>query len=76
MSNDIDVQFVEEKPFYKSKIVWLAVATMFLGAADQLNLLSTLLPPEYQGLFTMVMGALTLVARSYSGVTVIKEVTK
>ena len=43
MSNDIDVQFVEEKPFYKSKIVWLAVATMFLGAADQLNLLSNLL---------------------------------
>lgn len=71
-----DVAVVEKKPFYKSKIVWLAVATIFLGAVDQLNFITAQLPTEYQGAITMVLGALTLLARSYSGLTVVKEATE
>lgn len=70
-----DVAIIEKKPFYKSKIVWLAVATMFLGAVDQLNLIATQLPAEYQGAITMVLGALTLIARSFSGITLVKDTT-
>lgn len=72
MENEVK-QVVVNKPFYQSKIVWLAVATIFLGAIDQLNLLGTLLPTEYQGAFTMIMGLLTLVARSFSGITIAKS---
>lgn len=61
------VTTVETKPFYKSKIVWLAVATIFLGATDELTSLGNLLPAEYQGLFTIMLGAATLIARAYSG---------
>ena len=71
-----DVAVVEKKPFYKSKIVWLAIATIFLGAVDQLNFITAQLPTEYQGVITMVLGALTLLARSYSGLTVVKEATE
>lgn len=71
-----DVAVVEKKPFYKSKIVWLAIATIFLGAVDQLNFITAQLPAEYQGAITMVLGALTLLARSYSGLTVVKEATE
>lgn len=71
-----DVAVVEKKPFYKSKIVWLAIATIFLGAVDQLNFITAQLPTEYQGVITMVLGALTLLARSYSGLTVVKETTE
>ena len=71
-----DVAVVEKKPFYKSKIVWLAIATIFLGAVDQLNFITAQLPTEYQGIITMVLGALTLLARSYSGLTVVKETTE
>ncbi len=71
-----DVAVVEKKPFYKSKIVWLAIATIFLGAVDQLNFITAQLPAEYQGVITMVLGALTLLARSYSGLTVVKEATE
>lgn len=75
-TNTHGVAVIEKKPFYKSKIVWLAVATIFLGAVDQLNLLSTQLPVEYQGITTMVLGALTLLARSFSGITVVKDTTE
>lgn len=57
----------ETKPFYKSTIIWLSVATIFLGAVDQLNLIGTYLPIEYQGAFTMVLGVLTLIARAFTG---------
>ena len=70
-----DVAVIEKKPFYKSKIVWLAVATIFLGAVDQLNLIATQLPAEYQGAITMVLGVLTLLARSFSGITLVKDTT-
>lgn len=78
MSNEnttLDVAVIEKKPFYKSKIVWLAVATIFLGAVDQLNLIATQLPAEYQGAITMVLGTLTLLARSFSGITLVKDTT-
>ena len=60
-------------PFYKSAIVWVALATIFLGAVDQLNLIGLTLPAEYQGVFTMVLGALTLVARAVSGTISLKK---
>lgn len=60
----------QSKPFYKSKIVWLAVATMFLGASDQLTSLGQLLPQEYQSLFTVILGAGILIARSYSATSI------
>ncbi len=69
-----EVQTVtNDKPFYKSAIVWVALATIFLGAADQLNLVGSQLPAEYQGLYTMVMGALTLLARAVSGSVTLKK---
>ena len=71
----LDVAVIEKKPFYKSKIVWLAVATIFLGAVDQLNLIATQLPAEYHGAITMVLGALTLLARSFSCITLVKDTT-
>lgn len=58
------------KKFYQSKIVWLALATILIGANDQLAILGHQLPEEYQGLFTMALGALTLIARTYSGTVV------
>lgn len=61
----------EVKPFYKSKIVWLAFATMFLGAAEQFAVIGNLLPSEYQGAFTMVVGFLTLVARTVTGTAIV-----
>lgn len=68
-----DATVVDTKPFYKSKIVWLAIATIFLGAVDQLNLLAGQLPTEYQGVITMVLGALTLAARAFSGLSLVKS---
>lgn len=61
----------EVKPFYKSKIVWLAFATMFLGATEQFAVIGNLLPAEYQGAFTMVVGFLTLVARTVTGTAIV-----
>lgn len=61
---------VATKPFYKSTIVWLSIATIFLGAVDQLNLIGSQLPTEYQGAFTMVLGTLTLLARALTGANV------
>ena len=60
----------ETKPFYKSKIVWLSIATIFLGAVDQLGVLGSLLPADYQGVFTMVIGFLTLLARTVTGAAI------
>lgn len=60
-------------PFYKSAIVWVALATIFLGAVDQLNLIGSTLPAEYQGVFTMILGALTLAARAVSGTISLKK---
>ena len=65
-----DVTQVESKPFYKSKLVWLAIATIFLGAIDQLNILGGLLPEQYQGIYTMIIGALTLAARAVTGTSI------
>lgn len=61
----------EVKPFYKSKIVWLAFATIFLGAAEQFAVIGDLLPSEYQGVFTMVVGFLTLLARAVTGTAIV-----
>ena len=65
-----NVKAVETKAFYKSKIVWLAVATIFLGATEQFAVLGDLLPAEYQGIFTMVVGFLTLLARTFTGTAI------
>ena len=65
-----NVKAVETKAFYKSKIVWLAVATIFLGATEQFAVLGDLLPAEYQGIFTMVVGFLTLLARTVTGTAI------
>ena len=65
-----DVKAVETKAFYKSKIVWLAVATIFLGATEQFAVLGDLLPAEYQGIFTMIVGFLTLLARTVTGTAI------
>ena len=65
-----DVKAVETKAFYKSKIVWLSVATIFLGATEQFAVLGDLLPAEYQGIFTMVVGFLTLLARTVTGTAI------
>lgn len=58
------------KAFYKSKIFWLAVATIILSVGDQLKLLSDFLPVEYQGLYTAAIGTAILIARLFSGQTV------
>lgn len=63
----------ETKPFYKSKIVWLSIATIFLGAVDQLGVLGSLLPADYQGVFTMVIGFLTLLARTVTGAAIVSK---
>lgn len=60
----------EVKAFYQSKIVWIAIATIFLGALDQLNILGGLLPAEYQGVYTMIVGLLTLIARSVTSTSI------
>lgn len=66
--NDIVSEVVTNtKAFYKSKIVWLALATIFLGVSDQLNVLAAQIPTAYQGVITAILGILTLLARSYSG---------
>lgn len=71
MSNqEVEVTTNNQKPFYQSKIIWLAIATIFLGAVDQLNLIGAQLPAEYQGIYTIIVGALTLFARTYSGSTI------
>lgn len=66
MSDSKEVAVLENKPFYKSKIVWLALATILIGAAEQLSILGQFLPAEYQGLFTTILGVAVLVARSYT----------
>ena len=58
---------VTSKAFYKSKIFWLAVATIVLSVADQAKLFTELLPVEYQGVYTAVIGVAILVARLFSG---------
>lgn len=66
-----NVEVTETKAFYKSKIVWLAVATIFLGAAEQFAVIGDLLPAEYQGIFTMVIGFLTLLARTVTSTAIV-----
>lgn len=61
---------VSSKAFYKSKIFWLAVATIFLSVADQAKILGDLLPTEYQGVYTAIIGGAILVARLFSGQSV------
>lgn len=61
---------VNSKAFYKSKIFWLALATIFLSVADQAKLLTDLLPTQYQGLYTAAIGVAILVARLFSGQSV------
>lgn len=71
MSKQVNADVVtKSKPFYKSKLVWIALATMFLGAVDQLNLLSGLLPAEYQGFYTMIVGVLVLAARGVTSTSI------
>lgn len=70
MSDSKEVVVLENKPFYKSKIVWLALATIFIGAAEQLSILGQFLPAEYQGLFTAILGTAVLIARSYSATNI------
>ena len=70
MSDSKEVVVLENKPFYKSKIVWLALATIFIGAAEQLSILGQFLPAEYQGLLNTILGAAVLVARSYSATNI------
>ena len=66
MADSKETAVLESKPFYKSKIVWLALTTIFVGASEQLSVLGQFLPAEYQGLFTTILGAAVLIARSYS----------
>ena len=70
MPDSKEVVVLENKPFYKSKIVWLALATIFIGAAEQLSILGQFLPAEYQGLFTTILGTAVLIARSYSATNI------
>lgn len=68
---------MEKKAFYKSKIFWLAIATVVISVADQLQLLTQFLPTEYQSVFTAVLGGAILVARLLSGQSVsISDVKK
>lgn len=68
---------MDSKAFYKSKILWLAIATVFISVADQLQLVGGLLPTEYQGVYTAILGGAILVARFFSGQSVnIKDVKK
>ena len=70
MSDSKEVVVLENKPFYKSKIVWLALATIFIGAAEQLSILGQFLPAQYQGLITTILGTAVLIARSYSATNI------
>lgn len=70
MTDSKEATVLENKPFYKSKIVWLAAATIFLGVAEQLSILGQFLPSEYQGIFTAILGAAVLFARSYSATNI------
>lgn len=68
---------MDEKVFYKSKIFWLAIATVVISVADQLQLVSNLLPVEYQSVYTAVLGGAILIARLLSGQSIsIKDVKK
>lgn len=51
-----------KKPFYKSKIIWLSVIPM---AVEIVNLAMTtpVIPAKYQGILTLISGALTIAAR-------------
>lgn len=70
-------EVVLSKAFYKSKIFWLAIATIVLSIAEQAKVLGELLPTEYQGVYTAVIGAAILIARLYSGQSVsLKDVKK
>ena len=55
-----------EKPFYTSKILWLSLVAIFLGAAEQLNGLAEFLPENVSGIYTSVLGVLILIARFFS----------
>ncbi len=70
MSEQVNAVVTDTKPFYKSKLVWIALATIFLGAVDQLNLLGGLLPAEYQGFYTMIVGVLVLAARGVTSTSI------
>lgn len=68
---------MDAKAFYKSKIFWLAITTVVISVADQLQLLTNLLPVEYQGVYTAVLGVAILIARLLSGQSIsIKDVKK
>ena len=71
-ANNVVISTIEtnSKAFYKSKIFWLAIATIFLSVADQAKLFGEFLPTEYQGIYTAIIGAAILVARIFSGQTV------
>lgn len=68
---------MDAKAFYKSKIFWLAIATVLVSLADQLQLVTSFLPAEYQGVYTAILGGAILIARLFSGQSVnIKDVKK
>jgi len=68
---------MEKKAFYKSKIFWLAIATVLISIADQLQLITQLLPAEYQSVYTAILGGAILIARLLSGQSVsISDVKK
>ena len=54
------------KIWYKSKIIWLSIATIIVGASEYFPILGQYLPDNYQGMFTALTGILIVIARAYS----------
>ena len=54
------------KIWYKSKIIWLSIATIIIGASEYFQILGQYVPDNYQGMFTALTGILIVIARAYS----------
>lgn len=54
------------KIWYKSKIIWLSIATIIIGASEYFPILGQYVPDNYQGMFTALTGILIVIARAYS----------
>jgi hypothetical protein len=50
------------KPFYKSKIIWLSAIPMAVEIVN-LAMATPIIPVKYQGILTLISGALTIAAR-------------
>lgn len=59
------------KVWWKSKIIWLSVATIVVSASEYIAILEQYIPQHYQGMFTALTGILIVIARVYSN----KELT-